>query len=134
MPSQGDEVVIGEAESALLSVLDAEETFRARHHRYADLTELGPGGAELISEFLAEGRTPHLYSLKIETYSKDTYILKVAPQNKDNIVACFVGCPKCFHFYADQTRIVRYNRQCHAATATSLVWPVLDRISTDKRR
>ncbi len=134
MPSQADEVIAGNAESALMSVLEAEETFRAQHPRYANLTELGPEGAGLISQSLADGWAPPLYKLRIENYSADTYALTVAPQKNDNAVACFVGCPKCFHFYADQTRIVRYNRHCNAATPASVEWPVLAGISNRKRQ
>jgi len=125
-------VTVGEAEGVLFSVLDAEEIYRTRHGRYAHLRDLGPAGAKLIRQ-LAEGRT-HLYKLTIENYSNDSFVLIVGPQHQDNVVACFVGCPRCLNFYTDETRIVRYNSHCHAATSTSAIWPAMAGISKQRQR
>src|SRR4030095_11286505 len=45
-------------------------------------------------------------------------------------IACFAGCSLWFNFYADQTRIVRYNNHCHTATATSAISSEFDVCST----
>jgi hypothetical protein len=124
LPSQGNEVIIGEAEGALLSVPEAEEVYRTQHGHYAYLTDLGPAGAKLISQELAEGRTRRFYRLSIENPSKDAYVLTLFSRDQDNALACFLGCSMCLNFYADETRIVRYNSHCHAATSKSPVWPL----------
>jgi len=121
------------AKLALISVLDAQETYRSRYHRYASLADLGPARAGLISQELADQRT-RLFRLNLENYSDETFAITVVPQKRDNPITCFAGCPLWFNFYADQTRIVRYNNHCRAATATSAISSQFDGVFNRLRR
>ena len=106
-PSQGNEVIMGDAEASLLSVLDAEDRYYANHQRYARLSELGADN--LISPDLAHGTSWRYYNVNVEQADPNSFVVTLEPKEKDNSLVCILGCARP-SFYADNTRIVHISR------------------------